>query len=261
MNTADPAPTPAPEVTTPRTVLITGSGRGIGRAMALALARVGHAVAVQDMEVIAAEAVVAEIAQRGGRAEAFGGDVTDPALPEQLYSEVHRRLGPPDILINNAAVQEAVAWDQASPERLQWQWRGNVLTPWMLTRLCAPHMRQQRWGRVLFLSSIEARRGNPGMLGYSTTKAAVNNLVTGLAAALGPDGITVNAISPGYFDTHRNRDDFPDEATKQRRGQWLPLRRVGEPEDVVGLTLLLTSDRGSYITGQVIPVDGGMSIR
>lgn len=221
----------------------------------------GCHVAVQDLDLQAARTLAGELAAAGGVAAAFGGDVTDERFADEVFDAVARSIGPPDILVNNAAVQEVAEWEHARIERLLWQWRGNVLTPWLLTRRCVPAMRERRWGRVIFLSSVQGRRGNPNMLGYSTTKAAVNNIVTGLAAALGPDGITVNAIAPGYFDTFRNRDDFPDEATKRQRGLWIPLQRVGEPDDVSGAVRLLAGDHGAYITGQVIYIDGGLTLR
>lgn len=229
--------------------------------MARAYAAAGARVAVQDIDLDAASAVVAEIYAAGGEAKAFGGDITEEGFAGRLSGEVLGALGPVDILVNNAAVQERADWMTVGLDRLAWQWRGNVVTPWFLTRACVPHMRERKWGRVIMLSSVQGRRGFSGMMGYSTTKAAVNNMVTALTRELGGYGITVNAIAPGYFNTHRNAADFPDEETKREKGKWVPVGRVGEPEDVVGMALLLASDAGGYITGQVLYVDGGLTVR
>lgn len=244
-----------------RVVLITGAGRGIGRAMALAFARCGARVAIQDIELEVAREVAAlagpSAVAIGGE---VGGDITLPETAEQIVSQVRRQLGEVQVLVNNAGVQEAVHWTETKQDRLEWMWRGNVLAPWNLTKLCLPAMKAAKWGRVINISSIQGKRGYPDMLGYSVTKSALNNFTLTVAAEVARDGVTVNAIAPGYFDTHRNRWQFPDAETKAKRGEWLPARRVGEPEDVVGAALMLASDAGAYITGQILYVDGGMSL-
>jgi len=242
-----------------RVALITGAGRGMGRAVAIEFARHGAAVAVQDIELEVARAVAAEITAAGGTAAAFGGDVTVEGFAEKLHGEVVAKLGAVSILVNNAAVQESSDWLTVGVDRMAWQWRGNVVTPWLLTRLCAPAMREAKWGRVIMLSSVQGRRGFPRMMGYSTTKAAINNMVTALCRELAGGGITINAIAPGYFDTHRNAAEFPDRDTKIQSGRGVPVGRVGEPQDVCGMAVLLASDAGSYITGQVLYIDGGLT--
>jgi NAD(P)-dependent dehydrogenase (short-subunit alcohol dehydrogenase family) len=244
-----------------KVALVTGSGRGMGLAIARGLAGLGAAVAVQDVELGVAEAAAEGIRAGGGKAIALPGDITDPGTPEMLVREAREKLGPVLILVNNAAVQEHVPWTTANVDRLAWQWRGNFLAPLLLTRLAYPDMKAAKWGRVLNVSSVQARRGFAGMVGYSSTKAALENQTTALARELGPEGITVNAIAPGYFDTHRNQHDFPDDKTKIERGKWVPLGRVGEADDVVSSALLLCSDAGAYITGVVLAVDGGISLR
>jgi NAD(P)-dependent dehydrogenase (short-subunit alcohol dehydrogenase family) len=233
----------------------------MGRAIAVAYARQGARVAVQDIDLQVAGEVATEIRAFGGSAAAFGGDITTDDFAARLHAKVIAELGAVTILVNNAAVQERADWLTVGVDRLAWQWRGNVVTPWLLTRLCFPDMKNGHWGRVLMLSSVQGRRGYAGMMGYSTTKAAIDNMVTALCRELGPHGVTVNAIAPGYFDTYRNQDDFPDSKTKSEKGKWIPVGRVGEPQDVAGLATLLASDAGSYITGQVLYVDGGLSLR
>lgn len=243
-----------------RVALVTGAGRGIGRAIAIALARQGLAVAIQDLDLAAAESAVAEITSGGGRATALGGDCTHPDFAAQTYSAGVDALGPISVLINNAAVQESRYWADADPVRLEWQWRGNVLAPWQLTALVLPAMKERKWGRVLNISSIQGKRGFPGMLGYGVTKAALDNFTRVVSADVAEHGVTVNALAPGYFDTHRNRGQFPSAEEKRKRGEWLPMGRVGDPEDCVGTALYLCSEAASYVTGQVLYVDGGMGL-
>lgn len=244
-----------------RVALITGAGRGIGQGIARGLASAGCAVAIQDIDEAAAQDAVAEICQSGGKAIALGGDIGDLALPEQLVEATRRELGGLHVVINNAAIQKQESWLETMPEEMERQWRADVIAPVRLCQLAVPIFREQKWGRILNLGSIQGKGGNPGMMPYAMSKAALHNMTLGLARELGPDGITVNMISPGYFNTWRNRDQFQTPEDFEKRGQWLPLRRVGEPEDCAGIALLLCSEAGGYITGQNIYVDGGMSAR
>lgn len=227
--------------------------------MALALGEAGAAVAVQDIDLPAAEEVVKSLRDTGAKALALGGDAADEAFAADIASATARELGPIDILVNNAAVQENLHWTEARRDRLLWQYQANVLTPWFLASQCVAHMKAQRWGRIINLSSIQGIRAFPTMLGYGMTKAAIDLMTRGLARDLGPHGITVNAIAPGFFDTYRNRAEFPDAETKKRKADWIALKRIGEPEDCVGALLFLAGPGGDYVTGQVIHVDGGLS--
>ena len=244
-----------------RVALITGAGRGIGQGIARGLASQGCAVAIQDIELDVAQAAVAEIVENGGRAIALGGDIGDPALPETLVEATLRELGGLHVLINNAAIQKEESWLALTPHEMERQWRADVIAPVRLCQLAVPIFRAQKWGRIVNLGSIQGKGGNPGMMPYAMSKAALENMTRGLARDLGPDSITVNMISPGYFNTWRNRDQFQTPEDFEKRSQWMPLRRIGEPEDCAGLALLLCSAAGSYITGQNIYVDGGLSSR
>jgi NAD(P)-dependent dehydrogenase (short-subunit alcohol dehydrogenase family) len=244
-----------------RVALLTGAGRGIGRGIAQALASAGCAVAIQDIDEDVAQEVARGIEAKGGCAIALGGDITDLDLPAQLVAQTREQLGGLHIVVNNAAIQIEKSWLELSREEIEMQIRADQITPMMLCQLAAPIFREQGWGRVLNVGSIQGLKGNPGMLAYSISKAALENMTRALARDLAPHGITVNIISPGYFDTYRNRSQFPNEEEKKKRGEWLPMKRVGDPEDCGGIALLLCSDAGSYITGQTIYVDGGISVR
>lgn len=244
-----------------RTALVTGAGRGIGRAVALALARAGASVAVQDIEVEVAQAVVREIESAGGRGAAIGGDAAEAGFPEAVHSAACSALGAVTVLVNNAGVQEPTPWTEVRAERMHWHYQANVVAPLRLMALCHPGMKAAGGGRVINVSSIQGYKGHAGMITYGMTKAAIDHLTRSMSRELAPDRITINSIAPGYFDTYRNRKDFPDESAKRERGKWVPMGRVGEPEDVVGAVLLLASGAGAYITGQTIYVDGGLQWR
>lgn len=243
-----------------RCALVTGAGRGIGLAIARALAAHGAAVAIQDIDHETAEREAARIRDEGGKAAAFGGDVTDLTLPGRLIPEVVAALGGLHILVNNAAIQKPGDWMTVSAEAFEQQLRANVTVPMLLCQQAAPIFISQRFGRVINIGSIQQLSGNPRMLSYSIGKAALATMTKALARNLAEHQVTVNLIAPGYVArTLRNEDDFPTEEEKQRRGAGLPLRRVAEPEDHAGMAVLLCSPAGAYITGQSIFVDGGMS--
>jgi NAD(P)-dependent dehydrogenase (short-subunit alcohol dehydrogenase family) len=242
--------------------LITGSGRGIGLGMAHALAANGCAVAIQDIDVDVAGQAAEDIRRDwGARAIALGGDVTDLTLPERLVKQTVDQLGGIHILINNAAIQQHEHWLEMSLQSMERQVRADLMAPVVLCQQVVPIFKRQRWGRIINMGSIQGKGGNPTMLAYAMSKAALANMTIGLARDLVKDGITVNLIAPGYFDTYRNREQFPDEQAKKERAKWVPMEIIGDPEDCSGAALLLCSDAGYYITGQILYVDGGLSAR
>lgn len=240
--------------------LVTGSGRGIGLGIAQALASAGCAVALQDIDADVASTEVDRIKAAGGKAAALGGDITNLSLPKQLIDQTIARLGGLHILINNAAIQKESDWLEITPEDMREKYQANVIVPLMLCQLAVPIFRAQRWGRIINLGSIQQIKGNTGMLSYSVTKAALKNMTTALARALARDGITVNMIAPGYFNTYRNRFDLKTPQDLAERGKRVvPVGRIGEPKDCAGAALLLCSEAGGYMTGQTLHIDGGMS--
>jgi NAD(P)-dependent dehydrogenase (short-subunit alcohol dehydrogenase family) len=245
-----------------KVALLTGAGRGIGRAMAHTLAAHGAAVAIQDIELPVAQAEADAIVARGGRAIALGGDATDVSIAQSLVDQTRERLGGIHILINNAAIQVAKPFTDLTVDEMDRQLRANFELPILLCAKVCPLLAEQRWGRVINLGSIQGRNGNAHMLAYSMSKAAIHNLTLAIAKRYGSDGVTCNTISPGYIlNTWRNRHETvsPEEEKKDWFRKMIPLARTGRPEDCAGLTLLLCSEAGSYITGQNIYVDGGMS--
>jgi len=245
-----------------RVALLTGAGRGIGLGMAQALAAHGAAVAIQDIEPAVARAEADRVNAAGGRAIALGGDMGDLAVVEGLVPQVVEQLGGLHVLVNNAAIQRNEHWLDVAPADAERQWRVNLTAVLVLCQRAAPIFKAQRWGRIINLSSIQARRPNPTMLPYSMSKAGIEHITTALARDLAADNVTVNAIAPGWVDTWRNRGDLdwardnPDAFKKA-----VPLGRIGQPTDFGGVAVLLCSAAGDYITGQTIGIDGGMSAR
>ncbi len=240
-----------------KVALITGAGRGIGMSVAETLAMAGCAVVVQDIDQDVAQSVADRIVAAGKKAVAMGGDVTDLTLPSKLVKETVSRLGGIHILINNAAIQNFMPFLDLPIDEMEREYRANIITPVLLCQQVIPIFKSQKWGRIINFGSIQQIRGGPQTVAYSMTKAAIVNLTKALMRELAPDGITINVIAPGYFDTWRNRHH--GERMEQQAKQWVPIGRVGVPADCAGTALLLCSDAGAYITGQSIHVDGGMA--
>jgi 3-oxoacyl-[acyl-carrier protein] reductase len=254
-----------------RSAIVTGAGRGIGRAFALRLASLGAAVTVADLDlagaVRAGEAkldVVAEIEASGGRAAGVETDVTDKAAVEAMVATAMDRFGGVDILICNAGsltgMEDSFA-ATVSEQSLRGTFETNFFGTVNCCRAAAPHLREGGWGRVVNMSSLAALRPLAGGVGapYVAAKAAIIGYTLALAEELGADGVTVNAIAPGSIDTPLTRGLFSDMDDASAHAQ-LPLRRFGTPEDVAGVGEFLCTPLSDYVTGQVICVDGGMSI-
>lgn len=242
-----------------RVALLTGSGRGIGLAIAQTLASAGAAVAIQDIDLEVAQSEAEQINKSGGRAIALDGDVRDVDRTTNWIDQTVAQLGGLHILVNNAAIQSNQPWMDVKLGLLEEQFRANLFTPLVLAQRAVSIFRPQKWGRIVNVGSIQQVRGVSSMLPYSLTKSALATLTKTLARETVKDGITVNLIAPGFFRTLRNQNAFETEKKARHAGDWVPMGRAGEPQDCAGAALLLCSDAGSYITGQSIFVDGGMS--
>lgn len=244
-----------------KVALVTGAGRGIGLGIAEAFAAAGCAVAIQDIDQAVAQSAVDTLQKQGARAVALGGDAAEKTFAAQTVRAVVEALGGFHILVNNAAIQTTQPWENMPADLVERQYRANVITPLLFCQQVIPIFRKQHFGRIINVGSIQQLKGIPTMLPYSMSKAALWNMTTGLAVDVASDGVTVNLLAPGYFDTVRNSDHLKDEAGRARAGKGIPLGRIGEPRDCAGAALLLASDAGAYITGQRIHVDGGMSLK
>jgi len=242
-----------------RVALVTGGAGGIGSAIVRALARDGAAVAVVDRPgEAAAEALAAEVEASGGRAVALAADVADLARAEAVVRETVERLGGLHVLVACAGIaRDRVLWRMSEAE-----WDEVLDTDlkgaFAYLRAAAPHLRRQRYGRVVLISSINGLRGKVGQANYAAAKAGLIGLGKTAARELGRDGITVNVVCPGLIETPMIRS-MPREALERSVAETV-LGRPGQPEDVAELVAFLASDRARHITGEVIRVDGGQYI-
>ena len=241
---------------TPRVALVTGSSRGIGRAVALRFARDGAAVAVNYREKRdQAEEVVEAITKAGGRAVAIAADLAVAADCTRLVESARQTLGPIDILVNNAGIFRK--GDLADFDFSQMEGMRNVNVDGLVrvTRAVVGDMKARRWGRVVNVASIAGiGTATTGTTFYAATKAAVITLTRRFALDLGPYGITVNAIAPGFIATDMataSGADFDAIAAKAM------MRRVGTPDDIAAAAAFLASEQAGFITAQVLTVDGG----
>ena len=240
-----------------RNALITGASSGIGAHFARLLASHGAKVALAARRLDRLEAMVREIEAAGGAAMAVVCDVTDEASIVAAVAEAGARLGPLDILVNNSGVTgrkpflEATAedWDQVLDTNL----RGAFL---MCREFAKAAIAAGKGGRIVNVASILGLRTIKGVVPYSASKAGMIHMGAVLAMELGQHGITVNTLAPGYIATDINREFLESEAGA-RIARRVPLGRLGQPGDMDGALLLLTSDAGRFITGVVLPVDGG----
>lgn len=242
-----------------RVALVTGAGRGIGRAVAKRLAEDGCAVAVNyRSSAEAAQALVEEITAAGGTAQAFAGDVSDPEAVKKLFEDVKNALGPVEILVNNAGRTQAgllmrmkdADWDNVLDADLK--------SVFLCTREAIRNMVRAKWGRIINISSVVGLTGNPGQANYGAAKAGVIGFSKCVAREYAAKGVTVNCVAPGYIATDMTKV-LPD-AAKQAILSGIPQGHQGAPEDVANAVSFFAQDSSSYITGQVLAVDGGMTM-
>lgn len=235
-----------------RVALVTGASRGIGKAIALALAEAGSTVAVNYRERSdEAEAVTEALRKNGSRAAAFGADVSQRSAVQSMIRDIEERLGPIDILINNAGMAAVRNLDDITEEDFDRSIAVNLKSAFLCTQAVLPGMRARRWGRVINLSSIGARVGAGSVsVAYGAAKAGVEGLTRAYALRLAPEGVTVNAIAPGLIDTEMGKP-LLDAGVAAR----IPVGRAGAGSEIAQAVLLLV--RNSFMTGQTIAVNGG----
>jgi len=239
--------------------VVTGAARGIGRAIAFALAAEG-AVVIVNYNGSAAKAaeVVKEITQAGGKAESFACNVADGAAVEGLFAEVLKKYGRIDILVNNAGITKDGLLMRMTEDDFTQVIDINLKGTFHCTKAAVKVMLKQRAGRIINISSVSGVIGNAGQANYSASKAGVIGLTKSVAREVASRGITVNAVAPGFIETEMT-EVLPENVKTAVTAQ-IPLKHFGKPEDIAAAVAFLASDRGGYITGQVICVDGGMAM-
>ncbi|WP_220265760.1 SDR family NAD(P)-dependent oxidoreductase [Enterobacter sp. Colony194] len=240
---------------TGKTALVTGGGSGIGAAMAEALAQSGATVIIAARR----EGQLAETVQRlsvaGGRASYLCADITQKADIDKLAAA----CGAVDILVNAAGVNLRQPFEEVSESAWDQQLALHLKAPFFLTQALAPGMARRRWGRIINIASLQSTRAFANSAPYGAGKGGVVQLTRAIAQRWGRDGVTCNAIGPGFFPTALTGPVFADDALRERHAQHTCLGRNGEMEDLFGVTLFLASNASAYITGQTLMVDGGYS--
>jgi 3-oxoacyl-[acyl-carrier protein] reductase len=244
-----------------RVVIITGAGQGIGRVFAKAFALASARVVIAERNEKTAAAVAGEILKADGQALAVTIDVADEASIKEMIEVVEDKYGRIDVLINNAGIfstLEMRPFDQIPVEEWERVLRVNLTGPFLCARAVLPAMRRSQWGRIINVASGAVRLGRPNYLHYIAAKAALAGMSLSMARELGPDNITVNAILPGATFTEIERKTVTP-AQKERIIAMQCVPRAEVPEDLVGAALFLASEASSFITGQSINLDGGVT--
>lgn len=241
---------------TDKTVVVTGSARGIGRSIAESFAALNANVVICDLDQQQVEAVAAEI---GARAVGFKADVTSVADLEQLFEKVVEKFGRVDVLVNNAGITRDTLMIRMNEKDWDTVLDINLKGSFLATKLAAKIMMKQRSGRIISISSVVGLTGNAGQANYAASKAGLIGFTKSAAKELAARGITVNAVAPGFIQTEMT-EAMPD-AAKEAFLVQVPLKRPGLPQDVASAVLFFASDAASYVTGQVLAVDGGLTMQ
>ncbi len=230
-----------------RTVLVTGGNRGIGRAIAEAFLAEGHRVAVTHRG-------------SGGPAGALAVacDVTDAQAVDEAFTTVENELGPVEVLVANAGITDDTLLMRMSEEQFTRVLDTNLTGAWRCARRAATRMVRNRWGRMIFISSVVGLFGGPGQVNYAASKAGMVGMARSITRELGSRNITANVVAPGYVETEMTAA-LPDDRKEEYR-RLIPAGRFATPEEVAAVVTWLASDAAAYISGAVIPVDGGLGM-
>ncbi|MBV8593989.1 MAG: glucose 1-dehydrogenase [Caulobacteraceae bacterium] len=242
-----------------QTAIVTGSGRGIGFAIARKFAEEGANVVLAD--VIPLDEPVRQLGLPSDRVMAAPLDVTSQPDAERVVQEAIGRFGKVDILVNNAAIAQGIKvgpFEELEVEAWRRMLEVNTIGVFIMCRAISPHFRSRRYGRIVNITSGTAIKGLPGMLHYVASKGAVMSMTRSLATELGSDDITVNAVSPGFTETEAaisSLSDRPD--VRYNATQTRAIKRVAQPADVAHVVFLLSTEEARFVTGQIVPADGG----
>jgi NAD(P)-dependent dehydrogenase (short-subunit alcohol dehydrogenase family) len=246
---------------TGKVAVVTGSSKGIGKSIAMHLALQGAKVVVSSRKAPACEEAAAEIRKAGGHATVIPCNISDKAQVERLIAETQKQLGPVDVLVCNAASNPYYGPNEKLPDDVFMKvMHNNILSNMWLVNLCLPDMRAKKDGSIMIVSSIGGVRGSAVIGAYCISKAADMQLARNLALEYGPDNIRVNTIAPGLVRTDFAKALWDDPVYLDKRLATAPLRRIGEPDDIGGIAVMLAGKAGAFITGQTIIADAGVTI-
>ena len=241
-----------------KTAFITGSSRGIGKAIALRLAKDGYKVIIHASKYSEKLNITKnEILENGGLCEAVACDLTDITAVKE-FCETLKNI---DVLVLNASLQYRTPWQEITTTATYEQLNCNFISSMLIIQGVVENMKNNNWGRIVTIGSVQEAKPHPDMLVYSASKAAQTNMVQSLSLQLAKDGITVNNVAPGVIYTDRNVKALSDPEYAKKVTDSIPVGFYGEPNDCAGTVSLLCSDEGRYITGQSIYVDGGKSVQ
>lgn len=242
-----------------KTALVTGAARGIGKAIALKFASEGANIAFTDLVIDEnAQQTVAEIEAFGVKARGYASDASNFEATKEVIAEIAKEFGRIDILVNNAGITKDGLLLRMSEEQWDRVIGINLKSAFNFTRNVIPVMFSQRSGSIINMASVVGVHGNAGQANYAASKAGMIALAKSVAQEMGPRGIRANAIAPGFIETAMTAA-LPDKVREEWKNK-IPLRRGGQPEDIANVATFLASDLASYVTGQVIQVDGGMNM-
>ena len=242
-----------------KTAIVTGAARGIGKAIALKFAQEGANIAFSDLVIDKnAEATAKEIEALGVKAKAYASNAASFEDTAKVVEAIHADFGRIDILVNNAGITRDGLMTRMTEQQWDMVINVNLKSAFNFIHACTPIMRRQKGGSIINMASVVGVHGNAGQANYSASKAGMIALAKSIAQELGSRGIRANAIAPGFIMTAMT--DALSEELKAELGKKIPLRRGGTPEDVANIATFLASDMSSYVSGQVIQVDGGMNM-
>lgn len=242
-----------------RVILITGSSRGIGRALAEACGRAEAHVIVNARNPEAVDATVEQLTAAGHRVSGRAADVTDAVAVEAMVADIEDTVGPIAGLINNAGLQRRAPFLDFPLDGYREVLEVNLVAPFVVSQSVGRRMAERGAGRIVNIGSVQSQLGRPTIVPYTASKGGVTLLTRGMCAELGPLGIQVNCIAPGYFETELTRDLVADPEFSSWLGQRTPAGRWGRLEELGGAAVFLLSDAASFINGQTLFVDGGMT--
>lgn len=243
---------------TDKVALVSGAGRGIGREIALELAKAGCTVICVSRNESSCGSVAEEIRACGGKAESFAFDVSDSGQVKEKCAEILKKYGAVDILVNNAGITRDNLLMRMSDEEWNAVISTNLSSCFYLSRNLVRAMMGKRWGRIINISSVSGIAGNAGQANYSAAKAGIIGFTKTLARELAARNITANAVAPGFIETDMTAK-LPENIMEAAKAT-IPLKRFGKPDDIARVCAFLASEEASYITGQVISVNGGLVI-